>query len=223
MARASRRRSARAAARGTRAASSRDSQGSSGAVGGDELVAQRHLGVGQQDRQLGLGEARAPRRAGPPAPRRRAAPPARGRAPPRASRLRMTADMSVEEVRRVVMLERQRERLRAVRLDDAVAHGVAHQCEQRVAVGGRERPVVDRAVQEDLDVDLVVGAVHAARVVDRVGEEAPAVERVLHAPALGEPEVAALADDPAAQLVAVDAHAVVGCGRPPRRASRPSS
>ena len=37
----------------------------------------------------------------------------------------------------------------------------------------------------------------------------PAVERVLDAPALGEAEVAALADDAAAQLVAVDADAVV--------------
>ena len=38
----------------------------------------------------------------------------------------------------------------------------------------------------------------------------PPRERVLDPAALGEPEVAALADHPAAQLVAVDAHAVVG-------------
>ena len=49
-----------------------------------------------------------------------------------------------------------------------------------------------------------------ADVVDRVGVDAPAGERVLDPPALGEAEVAALADDPAAQLRAVDAHGVVG-------------
>ena len=38
----------------------------------------------------------------------------------------------------------------------------------------------------------------------------PPAQRVLDAPALGEAEVAALADDPAAQLVAVDAQRVVG-------------
>ena len=37
-----------------------------------------------------------------------------------------------------------------------------------------------------------------------------AAQRVLDPPALGEAEVAALADDPAAQLGAVDAHRVVG-------------
>ena len=62
----------------------------------------------------------------------------------------------------------------------------------------------------DADVDLVVGAVHTARVVDRVGEDAAAVERVFDAAELGEAEVAALADDAAARLVAVDADAVAG-------------
>ena len=66
-----------------------------------------------------------------------------------------------------------------------------------------------RAVEQDLDVHLVVGGVDARAVVDRVGVDAAAGERVLDPAVLGEPEVAALADDSAAQLGAVDAHRVV--------------
>ena len=48
------------------------------------------------------------------------------------------------------------------------------------------------------------------RVVDGVGVDQAAGERVLDPAALGEPEVAALADHLAAQLGAVDAQRVVG-------------
>ena len=75
---------------------------------------------------------------------------------------------------------------------------------------GVSSPAATRRVEQDLDVDLVVAAVDAGRVVDGVGVDQPAGEGVLDAAALGEPEVAALADHPAAQLGAVDAHGVVG-------------
>ena len=75
---------------------------------------------------------------------------------------------------------------------------------------GRQLAGVDDAVEQDLDVDLVVAAVDAGRVVDGVGVDEPAGEGVLDPPELGEPEVAALADHAAAQVAAVDAHAVVG-------------
>ena len=61
-------------------------------------------------------------------------------------------------------------------------------------------PVGHDRVEQDLDVDLVVGAVDAAGVVDRVGVDAPAAERELDPPALREAEVAALADDLRAQV-----------------------
>jgi hypothetical protein len=64
-------------------------------------------------------------------------------------------------------------------------------------------------VQQDLDVDLVVGAVHAGRIVDGVGVDAAALQRVLDAPELGEAEVAALGDDAAAQIGAVHPDRVV--------------
>ena len=78
----------------------------------------------------------------------------------------------------------------------------------RSAVG--ERAVGDRVAQQDLDVHLVVGAVDAGGVVDGVGVDPSAGERVLDPRALGEPEVAALGDDLAPQLGRVDAHRVVG-------------
>ena len=72
------------------------------------------------------------------------------------------------------------------------------------------RPLLHEQVEQDLDVDLVVGGVDAARVVDGVGVEPPARRPVLEPALLGEAEVAALAHHARPQLAAVHAHAVVG-------------
>ena len=64
--------------------------------------------------------------------------------------------------------------------------------------------------EENLDVHLVVGAVHTTGVVDEVGVAGAAVETVLDTPQLGHAEVAALAHHLGAQFAAVDAQAVVG-------------
>ena len=71
-------------------------------------------------------------------------------------------------------------------------------------------PAGDERVDEDLDVDLVVGAVHAGGVVHRVGVDVAAAEVELDAAALRDAEVAALADHLGAQLISVDADRVVG-------------
>ena len=73
-----------------------------------------------------------------------------------------------------------------------------------------ELAVGDREPEQDLDVDLVVRGVDAGRVVDRIGVDAPAGQRVLDAAELRAAEVAAFGDDLAAQLAAVDAQRVVG-------------
>jgi hypothetical protein len=91
-----------------------------------------------------------------------------------------------------------------------LGHLVGHRLQQRVAslaveLAGRHQPV-----EQDLDVDLVVGAVHPGRVVDRVGVDLPVVPGELDAAALGQPEVAALADDLDAQFGGVDPDGVVG-------------
>ena len=63
---------------------------------------------------------------------------------------------------------------------------------------------------EDLDVDLVVRAVDARRIVDGVGVDATAVAGEGDAARLGEAEVRALADDLDAQLAGLDADRVIG-------------
>ena len=95
-------------------------------------------------------------------------------------------------------------------VEDGGGDLVGHLAEQRRAVVGLELAGVDHPVQRDLDVDLVVGGVDAGGVVDGVGVHPPAGQRVLDAAALGEPEVAALADDPDPQLLAVHPDGVVG-------------
>ena len=70
-------------------------------------------------------------------------------------------------------------------------------------------PLPNESVEQDLDVDLVVGGVDARRVVDGVGVQPHAVTVRLDAPELGHAEVAALADDAARQVGSVDADAVV--------------
>ena len=72
-------------------------------------------------------------------------------------------------------------------------------------------------VEQDLDVDFDVRGVDAGGVVDEVGVEPAAGQRVLDAAALREAEVAAFADDLGAQLRAVDADARRWRGRRPRR------
>ena len=106
--------------------------------------------------------------------------------------------------------DRQRQRLRPVVVEHELGDLVGHLVEQLVALLERQLAGRHHVAEQDLDVDLVVAAVDAGRVVDRVGVDQPAGERVLDPAELGEAEVAALADHPAAQLGAVDAHRVVG-------------
>ena len=68
---------------------------------------------------------------------------------------------------------------------------------------------VQHRAQQDLDVDLVVGAVDAGRVVDEVGVDPAALERELDPALLGAAEIAALAHHPAAQVRAIDPDRVV--------------
>ena len=60
-----------------------------------------------------------------------------------------------------------------------------------------------RRIEQDLEVDLVVGQVHAARVVERVGVDAAATEGVLDARPLREAEITPLSHHLTAQLVGV--------------------
>ena len=95
--------------------------------------------------------------------------------------------------------------MRSTRLRDLVGH----LGEQLVALLAGHVAGVDHRAEQDLDVDLVVGAVDAGRVVDEVGVDPPALAGERDPRPLREAEIAALADDPAAQLLGVDPHRVV--------------
>src|SRR5262245_57448745 len=86
---------------------------------------------------------------------------------------------------------------------------IGHFCEERVPLRQTELAVHNRLVQQDLDVDLVIRAVHSCGVVDGVGVDTATCTGELDPSTLSEPEVAALPYDAAPQLVRVDADRIV--------------
>ena len=119
------------------------------------------------------------------------------------ARLLEVPDVALVDLRhRAGLGDRRAERLRllVVVAQDERGDLPLHLLEERVPllrghVAGRH----DR-VEQDLDVHLVVGAVDAGRVVDRVREDPAAAERELDAGTLREAEISALADHSAAKL-----------------------
>ena len=77
--------------------------------------------------------------------------------------------MHVHHPQRLLAGDHQRERLAPVVLQHEFGDVIGHLGEQRVALLGRELAVVHQLVEGDLDVDFVVAAVDAGRIVDRVG------------------------------------------------------
>ena len=94
--------------------------------------------------------------------------------------------------------------------DHLLGHRFGHLLQQLVALLVGHVARLGQRVEEDLDVDLVVGAVDAGHVVDRVRVDPASLQRVLDAPGLGQPEIAALPHDSAAEVLAVHPHRVVG-------------
>ena len=119
------------------------------------------------------------------------------------------ARVLAEPLSRARIHHRQRLRLRVVVAEHERGDLLRHLREQLVALRARQLLLPDRFLEQDLDVDLAVGTVDAARVVDEVRIDLAAALRVLDAAALREAEIAALGDDAAAELAAVDAHGVV--------------
>ena len=195
-----------------------------GQVGGQQLVGEHDLGPGQQHRQLRHAQALAAVEA---------AAHLTGR--------RETLELAVEEA---VLLEPlhpglvhvqepggvgrgvgEREVLLVVVAEHQLGDLVGHLGQQGVALLAGEVPRGDHPVEQDLDVHLVVGGVHAGGVVDEVGVDpaalaAAAPTGVLDPAELGEPEVAALADAVGPQVLTVDADGVVGLVAGLRRGSR---
>ena len=175
----------------------------------DELVLEPDLRVGEQHRALGPGEADAAL-----SPRRDllVARQELDGAVQAAGALEEgdEARLLIEQARREPRADGERLRLEVVVAQHQRRDVVGHPREDRVALLLGELAVGDGEAEQDLDVDLVVGGVDAGGVVDGVGVDPAAGERVFDAAELRETEIAALDDDLAAQLRAVDAQRVVG-------------
>jgi hypothetical protein len=104
----------------------------------------------------------------------------------------------------------QRQSLRTVVVEHEFADLVGHLCEHVVALLHSERALCHRGAERDLDVHLVVAAVDAGGVVDGVGVDQPARQRVFHAAALGEAEVATLPHHLAPQFSTVHPQRIIG-------------
>ena len=176
---------------------------------GDDVGEQHDLGVGEQHADLGPGQRFVPYL------------PLRQR-----HRRRQVFDGAVEQAARLqhghearlvcevgdaaALHHGERQRLLVVVGQHQLAHLVGHLGEQHVAVLAGERAGAHRLRQRDLDVDLDVGRVDAAGIVDGVGVAGAAGEAELDAGALGDAEIGALADHLGANFRGGDADAVVG-------------
>ncbi len=120
------------------------------------------------------------------------------------------AFMGVEILDRMLLGDGDRQGLVVIVLEHMVRHRIGHGFQQRVAVIELHRALAHHRVQQDLDVDLVVRAVHARRVVDKVRIHAAALAGVLDARRLGDAQIGALADDLCIQFVRIDAQGVIG-------------
>ena len=74
----------------------------------------------------------------------------------------------------------------------------------------RQFALAHLAVERDLDVDFIVRAIDARRIVDEVGVDAPAADREFDPAGLGDGKVRAFADDLAVDFVGADPERVVG-------------
>ena len=63
--------------------------------------------------------------------------------------------------------------------------------------------------KQDLDIDLVIGTIDARRVIDRIGVDQAASERVFDTATLGDPKITTFANSPGTQLSAVDSNRIV--------------
>ena len=90
-----------------------------------------------------------------------------------------------------------------------MAHFVGHRGEQNNALLVGHVTAAHQPGQQDLDVDFVVGAIDAGRVVNGIGKQVATTERKLDTPLLRKAKVAAFADDLDAQLVGIDTQVVV--------------
>ena len=178
-------------------------------VAGDDVGEQHDLGIGEQHAEFGPGQRLATRLA-------------LGKGSRRGQRLDDTVEQAARfQCRHEASLmrdvgqpalarQRKRQRLLVVVGEYQRADLVCHLGEQLVARRTGQRAFAHGRCQRDLDVDLDVRAVDAARIVDGVGVAAAAIHAEFDARPLCDAEIGALADDLGAHIERGDADGVVG-------------
>ena len=180
-----------------------------GQVGGQDLLVEVDLGVGQQHAQFRTRQRLAILRAH--AHRRRVGQVFDGTVEPALALQRAhEAFEAIMLLGRLALGDADRLALLVVVTQHQGRDFVGHGEEQRIARLDRERPRGDGAAGRDLDVDLMVRRVDACRVVERVGVDPASREGGFDATALREAEIGALADHARAHLRGIDADGIVG-------------
>ncbi len=184
-------------------------EGVVGDVAGDDRLEIVHPAVGEQHREFRLGQALA---GGQPRRERLAVgqPLELAVEAPGLFQHLDEAGLFLQALRPAREGDADRQGLGAVVGQHEAGHVVGHLREQPIALLPGQVAGHHAAVEQHLDVDLAVGAVDPAGVVDRVGVDLAAGLGELDPRPLGETEVAALAHHLAAQAVGVDPQRVVG-------------
>ena len=180
-----------------------------GNAAGDDIGDQHDLGIGEQHADLGPRQRLAARLAF--GQRQRARQRLDGAVEQAAPLQRRHEAGLVRQVGEAALAhQRKRQRLLVVVGEHEVADLVGHLGQQLVARRPRQAALAHGGGQRDLDVDLDVGRIDAARIVDGVGIAGAALQPELDAGALGDAEIGALADHLGADLQRRDADRIVG-------------
>ena len=97
----------------------------------------------------------------------------------------------------------QRLRLEIIVAQHELSDFVGHFGEQLVALLSADESLGDHRIEQYLDIDFVVRAIHTGGIVNGVGVDLTAIQRIFDAAKLGEPEISTFGDHLAAQFGAV--------------------
>ena len=117
--------------------------------------------------------------------------------------------MFVETTGRIEFQQAEGQGLHIVVAQHGAGYIIGHPFQQRIPGFPIQTTIAQPLVKWNLDVHFPVGAVHAAGVVDGVRVDTAAVQRVLDAAQLGQPQVAALAHHLTAQVSTIDTDCII--------------
>ena len=99
--------------------------------------------------------------------------------------------------------------LDVVVVQDKGSHLGFHPRQQALPCPGSQCSRLDGGVEQDLDVDLMIGGIHTGGIVDGIGITESAILVVLDASLLGHPQVASFSHHPDAQFVGIGPEGIV--------------